>query len=183
MGRWHAVAARHLGARIVAVVDPNIEAARQIAGTDAAAYPALNQALATPVDLVHICAPLDSHVSLCREALAAGCHVLVEKPATTSLAEARILTAEARAAGRLLVPVHQFGFQEGVRRILAGCDAIGPIRHVEFAACSAGADRVPALDRDAVAADIVPHAFSLARALLSTSVGELHWQLERAVPG
>lgn len=183
MGRWHADAARRLGARIVAVVDPDIEAARAIAGADAAVFPVLDQALTVPVEVAHICTPLDSHLALCRQALAAGCHVLVEKPVIATLAEARTLTSEARAAGRLLVPVHQFGFQDGIRRIVARRDAMGPLRHLEFATCSAGADRTPAPDRDAVAAEIVPHAFSLARALLSTSVGGLDWHVERAAPG
>ena len=183
MGRWHADAARHAGARIVAVVDPVIEAARAIAGGDVPVYPSLAQALEPAVDVIHICTPLQSHVALTRQALAAGCHVLVEKPATPTAAEAESLATAARSAGRLLVPVHQFAFQEGIRRIIARRDAIGPLRHVEFATCSAGADRRPAPDRDLIAAEIVPHAFSLARALLQTSVGGLAWHLERAAAG
>lgn len=183
MGRWHADAARRAGAQLVAVVDPVAEAARGIAGSDVPCFTTLAGALANAVDVVHICTPLESHVALSRQALAAGCHVIVEKPVSATLAEAESLTAEAAAAGRLLVPVHQFVFQDGVRRIVARRDTIGPLRHIEFATCSAGADRTPAPDRDLVAAEIAPHAFALARVLLQTTVGGLPWHLERAAAG
>ena len=183
MGRWHADAARHAGARLVAIVDPVSDRARAIAGAASSACSTLDAALATPVDVVHICTPLESHVALSQQALAAGCHVILEKPATPTLAEAEALAASARAAGRMLVPVHQFVFQNGMRRILARRDGIGPLRHIEFTVCSAGADGKDSVDRDRIAAEIAPHAFSLARALLQTGMAGLDWHLERAAPG
>lgn len=182
MGRWHADAARHAGANVVTVVDPNLEAATQLAGNGApVATP--EAAFALGIEVAHICTPLETHLSLCRTALAAGCHVIAEKPVTPSRDEAVSLVDEARAAGRLLVPVHQFVWQDGVQRIVARREAIGPLRHIEFATCSAGADRIAGSDRDAVAAEIVPHTFSLARALLQRPVGELEWQLLRPRAG
>ncbi len=183
MGRWHADAARHAGARIVAIVDPTIDRARAISGSAEPCFATLEVALASPIDIVHICTPLDSHLALSQQALAAGCHVIVEKPATPTLAEAVTLATAARAAGRMLVPVHQFVQQEGIRRIIAQRSVIGPLRHIEFATCSAGAEGKPSADRDLIAAEIAPHAFSLARALLQTSVGGLAWHLERAAAG
>ncbi len=183
MGRWHADAARRSGGTVVAVVDHHLDAARTLAGDDAAAHTTLAAALKTPLDVVHICTPLAAHLPLAIEALQAGCHVIVEKPATATLAEATTLMATARAAGRQVVPVHQFAFQDGVQRIVARRDAIGPLRHIDFATCSAGADRHPGADRDLVAAEIAPHAFALARALLQTSVAGLSWHLDRPAPG
>lgn len=183
MGRWHARAARRAGGRVVAVVDPDVASARAIAGVAAPVFESLDAALKVPIEVVHICTPLDSHAALCYQALAAGCHVIVEKPATPTAADASALAAEARAAGRLLVPVHQFAFQDGIRRIIARHGAIGPLRHMEFSTCSAGADGPNAPDRDMVAAEIIPHAFSLARALLKTAVGQLAWHVDRAAPG
>ncbi|MES2125021.1 MAG: Gfo/Idh/MocA family oxidoreductase [Gemmatimonadota bacterium] len=182
MGRWHADAARHAGALVVAVADPRLELAQVIAGSGTAVASA-TEAVALGVDAVHICTPLDSHLRLCRLAFAAGCHIIVEKPVTPSREEAEALVREAREAGKLLVPVHQFVWQDGVQRILARREAIGPLRHIEFATCSAGADRIAGSDRDAIAAEIVPHAFSLARALLHRPVGELEWRLLRPVAG
>ncbi|WP_242108742.1 oxidoreductase [Luteimonas aquatica] len=61
------------------------------------------QALAEPdVDLVVIASPNDSHAPLARAALEAGKHVVVDKPFTLTLGEARDLAALAHARGRRL---------------------------------------------------------------------------------
>lgn len=180
MGRWHLEAARRAGARVVAIVDRDAARAEALGGGLARA--SLTAALAQRADVVHICTPLDSHVSLCHEALAAGCHVIVEKPATSTVAEAIALTTAARAAARLLVPVHQFVFQRGIQQIRARLPSFGSIRHLDFTTASAGAERNRA-DRDAIAAEIVPHALSLVRSLLGVEVATLEWHLERPAPG
>ena len=53
-------------------------------------------------DLVVIASPNDSHASLARAALSAGRNVVVDKPFTLSLAEARALGALAQQQHRLL---------------------------------------------------------------------------------
>lgn len=58
------------------------------------------------IDLVVIPTPNDSHFPLARMALAAGKHVVVDKPFTVTLAEARCLQTEAAAASRLLSVFH-----------------------------------------------------------------------------
>jgi len=54
------------------------------------------------VDLVVIASPNDSHAPLAEAALGAGKHVVVDKPFTVTLAEARQVAASAARAGRLL---------------------------------------------------------------------------------
>jgi len=54
------------------------------------------------VDLVVIATPNDTHAPLAEAALRAGKHVVVDKPFTVTLAEARALAATAAAAGREL---------------------------------------------------------------------------------
>lgn len=54
------------------------------------------------IDLVVIASPNQTHAPLASAALAAGQHVVVDKPFTVTLAEARQLAAEAEQAGRLL---------------------------------------------------------------------------------
>ncbi len=54
------------------------------------------------VDLVVIATPNESHASLAEVALDAGKHVVVDKPFTVTLAEARRVAAAAARAGRLL---------------------------------------------------------------------------------
>ena len=58
------------------------------------------------IDLVVIATPNDSHAPLARAALDAGRNVVVDKPFTTTLAEARGLAALAHARGRLLSVFH-----------------------------------------------------------------------------
>lgn len=54
------------------------------------------------IDLVVIATPNDTHAPLARAALLAGKHVVVDKPFTTTLTEARELAALARQQGKLL---------------------------------------------------------------------------------
>ena len=54
------------------------------------------------IDLVVIPTPNATHAPLAAQALAAGKHVVVDKPFTLTVAEAEALLAQARAAGRIL---------------------------------------------------------------------------------
>jgi UDP-N-acetyl-2-amino-2-deoxyglucuronate dehydrogenase len=64
-----------------------------------ATFGSLTDALAAGgVGLVVICTPSGLHVSLAEEALAAGCHVLIEKPLDVSLPRARRIAELAEAA-------------------------------------------------------------------------------------
>lgn len=75
----------------------------------AAAYPDV-RVVASPdeaiaqddVDLVVIATPNDTHALLAEAALRAGRHVVVDKPFTVTLDEARMVVATAEAAGRLV---------------------------------------------------------------------------------
>ncbi|MEZ6064772.1 MAG: Gfo/Idh/MocA family oxidoreductase [Planctomycetaceae bacterium] len=68
------------------------------------AYADHRDLLADPeIDLVDICLPTDQHESMVLEALAAGKHVLVEKPIAVDLAAADRMVAAAKSAGRLLL--------------------------------------------------------------------------------
>lgn len=58
------------------------------------------------IDLVVIATPNDTHYPLAKAALAAGKHVVVDKPFTVSLSEARQLKAQADEASRLLSVFH-----------------------------------------------------------------------------
>lgn len=62
------------------------------------------------VDLVSICTPTDSHVSLALAALEASKHVLVEKPLARTAAAIEPLLAAARSAGTRCMPAHCMRF-------------------------------------------------------------------------
>ena len=85
------------------------------------------------VDLVVIAAPNDRHAPLAEAALRAGKHVVVDKPFTTTLAEARHLARVARETGRLLSVFQNRRWDSdflAVQAVLAG-GAIGEAMHVE----------------------------------------------------
>lgn len=65
------------------------------------------------VDLVSICTHTDSHVELALAALAAGKHVLVEKPVAIHSADIERLADAADAAGTLCMPAHCMRFWPG----------------------------------------------------------------------
>lgn len=85
------------------------------------------------VDLVVIATPNDSHASIARSALAAGKHVVVEKPFTVDLAEARELIALARRHGVLLSVFHNRRWDSDfltVRKAVAD-GLVGDVTHFE----------------------------------------------------
>jgi predicted dehydrogenase len=69
-----------------------------------AVYPDTSALIARPdIDVVYIATPHPLHHDLALEAIAAGKHVLVEKPIAMSAAEADEMTAAGRAAGVLVM--------------------------------------------------------------------------------
>lgn len=85
------------------------------------------------VDLVLIAAPNDRHASLAEAALRAGKHVVVDKPFTTTLMEARHLARVARETGRLLSVFQNRRWDSdflAVQVVLTG-GAMGDPMHVE----------------------------------------------------
>lgn len=62
--------------------------------------------LTDQVDIVDICTPTDTHVDLAAAAIAAGRHVICEKPLATDAASASRLAALAASAGVCLLPAH-----------------------------------------------------------------------------
>jgi predicted dehydrogenase/nucleoside-diphosphate-sugar epimerase len=128
MGRRHLAAISAVPyARVVAIADPAI---------DPDAAPTVSErrilicgdpdsllAEARP-DVVHIVTPPDTHAPLARRAIAAGCHVYVEKPFARTMNEAKEILDLAAAAGVSVCPGHQYLFE---RPALAACRLLGGI--------------------------------------------------------
>ncbi len=92
------------------------------------------QAVVAPgIDLVVIATPNDTHFPLAQAALRAGKHVVVDKPMTPSLSEARELRATAEANGQLLSVFHNRRWDSdflSVRQAMRE-GLIGEARHFE----------------------------------------------------
>jgi predicted dehydrogenase len=83
-------------------------------------------------DAAVICTPAPSHIPLALQALAAGCHVLIEKPLSTSLAGVDDLLAARDRAGRqaaVAYVYHVFPFLVAAREFLARRE-FGPVLQV-----------------------------------------------------
>nr|WP_030662525.1 Gfo/Idh/MocA family oxidoreductase [Streptomyces cellulosae] len=90
------------------------------------------------VDLVDICTPGDSHAEIALAALAAGKHVLCEKPLANTVAEAETMTAAAEVAyrnGRLAMV--GFNYRRvpatALARSMVAEGRLGALRHVRVA--------------------------------------------------
>ena len=129
IGRNHTTAMLRIPRlRIVAVVDPITSAATNLAATIPSApacYATLAEALATAKpQIVVICTPSGQHVGQAMEALAAGAHVVIEKPLDVSVDRARPLLAAARAAtGQVVSVISQHRFDPATVAIRSAVDA------------------------------------------------------------
>jgi predicted dehydrogenase len=133
IGAVHANAARRAGAQIVGVAASTPASAADAAARLGAerAFPDAESLVTSPdVDVVHVCTPNNLHAPLARAALAAGTHVICEKPLGVDGAEADALVAAARAAGVVATVPFVYRFYPLVRearaRVAAG--GIGPVR-------------------------------------------------------
>jgi predicted dehydrogenase len=104
MGTRHATHWQGVGARVVAVVDADVARAAAAAAPSGARYgPDLAPYLHDPdVHVVSVCTPTYLHAGFTVAALEAGKHVLCEKPAALTLADAHAMRDAAAVSGREL---------------------------------------------------------------------------------
>jgi predicted dehydrogenase len=83
------------------------------------------------VDIVYIALPPSEHAAWAIRALAAGKHVLCEKPLCMSAAEAEAIAAAALASGRVFMEAYHWRHHGAVRRFLELLAEIGPIERAQ----------------------------------------------------
>ena len=122
-----AIAATH-GLTLVAVADPNADAA----DVGVPLFPGLRELLhdGPAIDAVALCTPPQIRTAQAAIALAAGKHVLLEKPPGKSVSEIAPLLTAAQASSRALFTAWHSRFAAGVepaRQLLAGrkIDSVG----------------------------------------------------------
>ncbi|MGH9614329.1 MAG: Gfo/Idh/MocA family protein [Bryobacteraceae bacterium] len=118
MNQAHLPAYRKAGFRVLAITDANRQAAEdtakkfgipRVCGT-------VKELLDIPgIDIADIAVPAISNPELSAQALAAGKHVLVQKPMAETLAAAERMAASAHAAKRKLAVNHQMRWSPSVR--------------------------------------------------------------------
>lgn len=75
------------------------------------------QEMLSQVDLVSVAVTTSNHFPVVRDCLEAGCHVLVEKPITSTVEEARHLVRLAREQGRILMVGHLERFNSALQEL------------------------------------------------------------------
>ncbi len=99
--------------------------------------PSLEALLASNIDAVYIATHPDSHAQFCIQALAAGKHVLCEKPATLNVRQLQEVLSVARHHDRLFMEAMKppfFPLYQRLRQHLES-DPIGPIAFVRAGHC------------------------------------------------
>ena len=120
VGRLGAAHARILGeipgCDLIGVSDVDVDRARAVAAERGVA--ALDpQELVDRCDAVVVAVTTSAHHAVARMALEAGCHVLVEKPLTPTLAEADDLVETAAGLGLFLAVGHVERFNAAIREV------------------------------------------------------------------
>ena len=141
-GSKHVRALRSLDSvESVTVIDPSPDRQAALARH----FPGLGQAAqlsdALPdIDAVVIATPPSTHAGLALEAIAAGKHVLVEKPLATTAADARLMVHAAQRQGVVLMVGHTFEYHSAVwsLRDMVRDDRLGRLYYLHTARLNLG---------------------------------------------
>ena len=111
------------------------------------------------IDAVAVVLPVDLHHPIALQAIAAGKHVVLEKPFTSTVAQGEEILAAAKKAGVVTMVDHTFLYNGAVRKIkeLADNGTLGDIYFYDSARTNLGL-----FQRDCnVIWDLAPHDFSI----------------------
>lgn len=138
-GEWGPNHARNFAnlpeARVVGIADPRparLRAVRQQFHGVRTFSSHRDMLEALPLDALVVATPTSTHAEIVRDALAAGLHVLCEKPLCASVDEGRDLVQFAASQGCRLMVGHVFLFNAGIRRLreIVTANELGTIRYL-----------------------------------------------------
>ena len=163
MGQYHTLVYAELwDVDLVGVVDTDFERARRVAAQyDTLAF-SDHRELIGRVDVASVSVPTEAHFAVAKDLLEAGVSVLVEKPMTPTLEEARELFRIARASAAVLHVGHVERFNGAVqevrnivdRPILIESRRLGPF--------------VPRVQKDTVVMDLMIHDIDIVLGLVDS---------------
>jgi predicted dehydrogenase len=183
MGRNHARVYREMNnVDLLGVADADPAVAEEVARLyGGCAYTDYRTMLAeAQPDIVTVSVPTQAHTQVVLDALACGCHVLVEKPIAATPEEARSIIQAAEKAGRVLAVGHIERYNPAIielRRRLDG-GQIGQIFQVHARRLGPFPNRV----RDVgVVVDLAPHDLDIMRFLTGSEVQRLYAETQRRI--
>lgn len=163
MGNYHIlVCAEMWDVDLVGIVDADLGQAERVAAEYGTRVFRSHQEMAAHVDVATVAVPTDRHFAVTRDLLEAGVHVLVEKPMTPTLEEAKELFRVARQVNRVLHVGHVERFNGAVqelkkiveRPILIESRRLGPF--------------VPRVRNDSVVMDLMIHDVDIVLGLIGS---------------
>jgi predicted dehydrogenase len=169
MGQYHILALAELwDVDLVAICDTDTARGSQIASQYGTRAVADHRELAGLVDIATVAVPTEQHFEITRDLLEAGVHVLVEKPMTPTLEEAKELFRVARQQGRVLHVGHVERFNGAVQElrkiveqpILIESRRLGPF--------------VPRVQNDSVVMDLMIHDIDIVLGLVDSEPRRLN---------
>jgi predicted dehydrogenase len=167
MGTRHARIYSELpNCELTGIFDPDLDSATRVADQyGGIVHRSLDDLLDT-VDAVSIVSPTSTHAAVANRAIDAGRHLLVEKPMTATVSEARFLADRAQSSGLVLLVGHVERFNPVVaelRRSITG----HPVCHVTLRRIAPFNNRC--LDTNVVS-DLMIHDLDLVRSLFGTNI-------------
>ncbi len=134
LGRIHArIASTVEGVELVGVVDPVAENRAQVADeTGAPAFSDLHELFGL-ADAAVVATPTTTHIDVAKELLQGGLHLLIEKPLTTTVAEADELVTLAKRQQLTLQVGHVERFNPGLTSVQ---DKLSDPKYIEARRCS-----------------------------------------------
>ncbi|HVQ74259.1 MAG TPA: Gfo/Idh/MocA family oxidoreductase [Candidatus Binatia bacterium] len=118
MGNYHIlVCAEMWDVDLVGIVDTDMARASRVAAEYGTRVFRDHREMAAHVDVATVAVPTERHFGIARDLLEAGVHVLVEKPMTPSLEEAKDLFRVARQVNRVLHVGHVERFNGAVQEL------------------------------------------------------------------
>lgn len=109
----------HLGFELVAAADPS-EIVREDMGRELSIKTHVSvpeMLLQTPLDAIYVATPTELHSEHVLQALAAGKHVLVEKPMATNLADAKAMVMAADKADKVFMVGHSHSYDMPIQKM------------------------------------------------------------------
>ena len=163
MGQYHVLVYAELpGVELVGVADIDADRAKAIAGRYETQAFGDHRDLIGKVDVASVAVPTEQHFHVARDLLEAGIGVLVEKPMTPTLEEARELFAVANRSGAILHVGHVERFNGAVdelRQIVRAPILIESRRLGPFA---------PRVQKDTVVMDLMIHDIDIVLGLVDS---------------
>src|SRR4051794_33180744 len=153
------------GVSSVAIIDPREERLQALTRTfpSARSFTSLDSAL-PHVDALIVATPPTSHAPIALAAMAAGKHVLVEKPMATTCADAERMIDAATENDVLLMAGHTFEYNNAVRRLheLIRAGDLGDLYYIDSARLNLGLYQSDVN----VIWDLAPHDVSIINVLM-----------------